>query len=225
MPSRYAPSADSYATPVNFEEPVNDADLRLVWRNTTQSPLETWDEPVYEQFFRRVRAVNWTLPPGQRIRVLLGDPPIDWSTITTRQQVFSFLMQRDSHAASVVEQQVLARGCRALLCYGAAHLFHANGPGPLVPLIQQQTRVRTYVIADVIPLEGDPGGLGAKLAGYPVLGRASAPRRPFQQHRRPEHLPAASTARLPAATSERMLNGGPRDARYPGSMRRAREAD
>jgi hypothetical protein len=26
LPSRYAPSADSYATPVNFEEPVNDND-------------------------------------------------------------------------------------------------------------------------------------------------------------------------------------------------------
>lgn len=127
MPSRYAPSADSYATPVNFEEPVNDADLRLVWRNTTQSPLETWDEPVYEQFFRRVRAVNWTLPPGQRIRVLLGDPPIDWSTITTRQQVFSFLMQRDSHAASVVEQQVLARG--AGRCCATAQPIYSTRTG------------------------------------------------------------------------------------------------
>jgi hypothetical protein len=77
-------------------QPVADADLRLVWRNTL-SPLETWDELVYEQFFRRVRAGNWTLPPGQRIRVLLGDPPIDWSTITSRQQIVSFLMQRDTH--------------------------------------------------------------------------------------------------------------------------------
>jgi hypothetical protein len=152
-------------------QPVADADLRPVWRNTTQSPLETWDEPVYEQFFRRVRAVNWTLPPGKRIRVLLGDPPIDWSTITSRHQVVSFLGQRDSHAASVVEQQVLARGRRALLCYGSDHLAHGNaGKGYLVSLIEQQTGVRTYVIADLVPLQGDPGGLAAKLAGY---GRGS----------------------------------------------------
>jgi hypothetical protein len=45
-------------------QPVDDADLHPVWRNTTQSPLETYDEPIYEQFFRTVRAVNWTLPPG-----------------------------------------------------------------------------------------------------------------------------------------------------------------
>ena len=66
-------------------QPVADADLRLVWRNTTESPLMTWDAPVYQQFFRRLRAVNWTLPPGKRIRVLLGDPPVDWSKVTSRQ--------------------------------------------------------------------------------------------------------------------------------------------
>jgi hypothetical protein len=89
---------------------------------------------VYEQFFRRVRAVNWTLPPGRRIRVLLGDPPFDWSTVTSHSQIP--LGQRDPHAASVVEQQVLAKG-------------------------------RTYVIKDLIPQQGDPGGLATKLAPYP----------------------------------------------------------
>jgi hypothetical protein len=151
-------------------QPVADADLRLVWRNTTESPLMTWDAPVYEQFFRRLRAVNWTLPPSKRIRVLLGDPPVDWSKVTSHSQIP--LGQRDTHAASVVEQQVLARGRRALLCYGGEHLQHTNGvsgrgDGTLVPLIEQKTGVRTYVIADLIPLQGDPGGLGAKLASYP----------------------------------------------------------
>jgi hypothetical protein len=149
-------------------QPVADDDLRLVWRNTTESPLQTWDAPVYEQFFRRVRAVNWTLPPGKRIRVLLGDPPIDWSKVTSRSQISSG--QRDPHAASVV-RQLLAKGHRALLCYGSEHLQHTNGASggraALVPLIQQQTGVRTYVIEDLIPLQGDPDGLGARLARYP----------------------------------------------------------
>jgi hypothetical protein len=150
-------------------KPVGDADLRQVWRNTTQSPLATWDEPVYEQFFRRVRAVNWMLPPGKRIRVLLGDPPIDWSTITSQQQILPFVLQRDSHAASVVEQQVLAKGRRALLNFGAEHLYHLKQASAvtLVPIIEQQTGVRTYVVADLIPPQGDPGGLGGKLASYP----------------------------------------------------------
>jgi len=150
-------------------QPVNDADLRPLWRNTMESPLRTWDEPVYEQFFRRVRAVNWTLPPSKRIRVLLGDPPIDWSTITSQQQILPFAAQMETHPAAVVEQQVLAKGRRALLCYGAGQLFHTDGnpsTSVMVQLIEQKTGVRTYVIADLLPLQGDPGGLGTELASY-----------------------------------------------------------
>jgi hypothetical protein len=146
-------------------QPVADADLRPVWRNTTQSPGQTLDAPVYEQFFRRVRSVNWTLPPSKRIRVLLGDPPFDWSTVTSRSQIP--LGQRDTYAAAAVEQQVLAKGRRALLCYGGGHLFHTNDPTYLVSLIEHQTGVRTYTIVDLVPLQGDPGGLATKLAAYP----------------------------------------------------------
>jgi len=152
-------------------EPVNDADLRLVYRNTTQSPVGTWDNPVYEQFFRRVRAVNWTLPPSQRIRVLLGDYPIDWSKITTARQLASVQPKRDPYVASLVEREVQAKGRRALICYGIGHVVH-NGAaeGDLVVLIEQRTGVRGYVILDLVDLPGlppDPGLLYARLASYP----------------------------------------------------------
>lgn len=68
--ARYQPTIDHFIA----GRPVNNVDLRLAWRNTTQSPGGTWDQPVYEQFFRTVRAANWTLPAGKRIRVLAGDP-------------------------------------------------------------------------------------------------------------------------------------------------------
>ena len=35
--------------------------LRQVWQNTTQTS-GVWDRPIYEEFFRAVRAVNATLP-------------------------------------------------------------------------------------------------------------------------------------------------------------------
>jgi hypothetical protein len=155
------------------DDPVDDADLRLVWRNTTQSPLQTWDAPVYEQFLRRVRAVNWTLPPDRRIRVLAGDPPIDWSVITSVQQLSPFLRQRDTCPASVVQQQVLAKGRRALIHYGGGHLLHVNAvPGlsllpTLVSIVEQQTGVRAWTLTDLVPLAGDPGGLGTRLSRYP----------------------------------------------------------
>jgi hypothetical protein len=154
-------------------EPVNDADLRRVWRNTTQSPLQTWDAPVYEQFLRRVRAVNWTLAPDKRIRVLAGDPPIDWSVISSPQQLGPFLRQRDTYPASVVQQQVLAKGRRALIHYGGGHLLHVGAvPGvsllpTLVSIVQEQTGVRAWTLTDLVPLAGDPGGLGTRLSRYP----------------------------------------------------------
>ena len=144
-------------------QPVENADLRLVWRNTTQSPGETWDSPVYEQFFRTVRAVNAPLPAHRQIRVLLGDPPIDWSTITNRTQLLAFRPQRDAHPASVIQTQVLAKGRRALICYGMDHLTHG---GSLAGMLERAGE-RPYLIADFVPPAGNPGGLAGRFARYP----------------------------------------------------------
>jgi hypothetical protein len=163
----YQPMMDKF---IIDGQPVNNADLRLAWRNTTVSPLSIWDEPVYEQFFRTVRAANWALPPGRRMRVLLGDPPIDWPKITKGSQVGGW-GSRDAYAASVVQAQVLRKSRRALLCYGGAHLFHSVPKVRLRPnlvsLLQQRTGERAYVIADLVLFAGDPGGLARKLSAYP----------------------------------------------------------
>lgn len=157
----YQPTIDRFIA----GEPVDDEQLRPVWRNTTQSPEQTWDQPVYEQLFRTQRATNWTLAPAKQIRVLAGDPPIDWAKIKTFSQWSPFLGQRDTHAASVIENLVLAKGHRALLCYGLGHLTHAT-PGNLVSIVEQQTGERTYTIADLTYVTGDPGGLATSLSQY-----------------------------------------------------------
>jgi len=128
---------------------VENEDLRLIWRNTTQSPVATLDAPVYEQFYRSVRALNWALPAEQRVRVLLGDPPIDWSRITTPEQVEAAGDDRDGHMASVIKREVLDKGRRALVCYGSVHVMHAP-PGAAggggIAQIEAQTGLRSYVI-------------------------------------------------------------------------------
>lgn len=155
----YQPTIDRFMS----GQPVAGAELRLVWRNTTQSPLETWDEPVYEQFFRVVRAVNAPLPSSKHFRVLLGDPPIDWPKITNFGELRAFAPQRDTHAASVIEKQVLAKNRRALVCYGMDHLIHG---GSLAGLLERRTGERMYLIADFVPAAGDPGRVAAKLSRY-----------------------------------------------------------
>ena len=65
--------------------------------------------------FAQVRAVNQALPPDQRIHVWLGEPPIDWSAIRTRDAWQRVYDQRDAHAAEVIERDVLSRGRKALV--------------------------------------------------------------------------------------------------------------
>jgi hypothetical protein len=129
---------------------VEDRDLRVVWRNTTQSPQSTWDAPMYEQFFRTVRAVNWPLKAGRKIRVLLGDPPVDWSRVTTPDDMLPF-EDRDGHMVAVVKREVLDKGRRALICYGSNHVMHAppgaHGGGGIAHL-EEETGQRAYVILD-----------------------------------------------------------------------------
>jgi hypothetical protein len=78
-------------------ETVSDADLRHVWQDTTQSSA-TWDVPLYEEFFRAVRQLNGALPRERQLRVLLGDPPVDWDRIRTREDWIG-LPSRDAFAA------------------------------------------------------------------------------------------------------------------------------
>ena len=103
--------------------------LRQVWQNTTQ-PHTVWDAPIYEEFYRAVRAVNASLPKERQLRVLLGDPPIDWGRIRTWEDVRGFvvnpLFDRDRYPADLIRREVLAKQRRALVVYGAMHLQRRN---------------------------------------------------------------------------------------------------
>jgi len=111
-------------------EQVGLPELSQIWRNTIGGRV-LWDAPVYEQFFRNVRKVNEELPRERRIRVLLGDPDVDFSKVHTAAD-FAELdkgANRDAFYAAVVEREVIARGRRAVLIAGADHLrrgVHAN---------------------------------------------------------------------------------------------------
>jgi len=95
--------------------------------------------------------------------VLAGDSPIDWAKVTSAAGLRA-PPSRDAFVTSLVHEQVLARGRRALLCYGLTGLFHGTG---MTGAFEQHVGQRIYVIADLVPLAGDPGGLAAKLSRYP----------------------------------------------------------
>jgi hypothetical protein len=99
--------------------------LRQVWQNTTQVEFE-WDLPIYEELFRAVRSANASLARGRQLRVLLGDPPIDWDKVHSLQDLQGAMGNRDAHAVEVMQREVLSKGRRALVIYGTQHLIRKN---------------------------------------------------------------------------------------------------
>ena len=115
----YQPVLDRYVA----GEDVPLAEVRQVWRNTTQPFCGV--NTFYEELFPLVRRINRGLPPERRLRVLAGDPPVDWSKARTQEDLRPF-EDRDASIASVMETQVLAKHRKALMIFGVRHLMHGS---------------------------------------------------------------------------------------------------
>jgi len=133
-------------------EAVPAASLRQVWENHTVAN----ELPVDAGFFDAVRAVNASRPAGHRLRVLLGDPPIDWTAVQTRADHFKWLSLRDSFPAALIQLEVLAKQRKALIVYGQLHFQRKNVMSNLdmsdwrmqtiVSLIERATPARVFTI-------------------------------------------------------------------------------
>jgi hypothetical protein len=112
--SRLQGLADAYVAGQDF----SDVQLQSLWRETAV-PL-TWNSPVYRQVYVTVRDINRAHLCPHPLRILLGDPPLDWSKITTASDYLPF-SNRDGSYADVVEREVIAKHHRALLIAGELH--------------------------------------------------------------------------------------------------------
>jgi hypothetical protein len=166
--SRYQDVMDRFVR--GDEVPVNS--LRQAWENTTQ-PHAVWDRPIYEEFFRAVRAVNGSLPRARQLRVLLGDPPIDWDRVRTHDDLLGEFKRletmspfhRDSYPAALIRREVVEQKRRALVIYGGMHLPRRPeifGPFPsMVSLLESTAQTRVFTIwthtlgKDLQTLQGD----------------------------------------------------------------------
>jgi hypothetical protein len=126
-------------------EDVPFTEARKAWRNTTQPMCGM--SGFFEQFFPLVRAINQKLPPAHRLRVLAGDPPIDWQQVKSAADVRKF-GSRNPTIASVMEKEVLAKHHKALMLFGTFHLFHTS-PGSAVAAYEKDYPGLTFVISDL----------------------------------------------------------------------------
>ncbi|MFL6531640.1 MAG: hypothetical protein ACJ8KX_14330 [Chthoniobacterales bacterium] len=113
--SRLQELADSYISGAS----ITDEQLQSLWRETTV-PL-TWNSPLYRQFYEAVREINQEHICSHPVRLVLADPPLDWSKIKTASELASW-GDRDASFAQVVEREVLAKHHRALLLAGQYHV-------------------------------------------------------------------------------------------------------
>ena len=160
--ARFQPLMDRYISGGDVAE----SDLRHVWRDTTQFS-GVWDRPIYGDFFRAVRDVNASLPPARKLRVLLGDPPVDWELVRRIdegpasgrvgmvringiwiEKAKEATLDRDAHAAQVVMRDVVARHRRALLVFGDGHL--RRGMRGVVTRLEESAPVKVFTMANAV---------------------------------------------------------------------------
>jgi len=146
--ARYQRVIDRYTAGGN----VGRGELKQIWENTTVVS-GIWSSPVYEDFFADVRAFNQSVPASKRIRVLLGDPPIDWKTVTSPADE-DMNDWRDAHFAWVVEREVIRKRRKALLFVGGAHISRrVMFPNSLIQLLDARFPGKTLVISAIqVPL-------------------------------------------------------------------------
>jgi hypothetical protein len=160
--SLYQPILDRYIA--GNEVPF--AEVQKAWRNTTQPMCGT--SAFFEQFFPLVRTINKRLPLEKRLRVLGGDPPVDWDKFTGMKEAPKSLFDRDGSIASVMETEVFAKHRKALMLFGTFHIMH-------VASYEKDHPNSTFVISDLLFFNADLTGVTANpFAAWPVPSLAMA---------------------------------------------------
>jgi hypothetical protein len=172
--ARYQEVIDRYVAGAD----VPSDELRHVWEDTTMTNT-VFDMPIYEELFRAVREVNRSLPAGKRFRVLLGDPPMDWATSPTGDEILDSMYGRNAFAADLIRKEVLARNRRALLLYADGHLLRKGEETvpdwmvvkrkPEEPLVSQLEKTHPGVIFNIgAPTHADLGKFEPSVANWHV---------------------------------------------------------
>jgi hypothetical protein len=121
--SLYQQSVDRYVG----GEDIPLEQVQKAWRNTVGAIGPP--SPVYASLYQAVRETNLKRRGKHQIRIVCGDPYIDWVTVKDREDIAPYLGNRDQWYAEVVKKEVLAKRHRALLIAGEGHFLRWNGPG------------------------------------------------------------------------------------------------
>lgn len=145
---------------------VPEAQVQRAWRDVAGAlgPIS----PVYGEFYAAVRAVNGKLPKDRRLRIVLGDPPIDWDRVRTREDIAPFLPFRAGFYAQTVRHEVIARKRKALLIMGSGHFRRSGGKPGSIERELLMSLVAPYVILAGSDVAGGFDDVDARLTAIPA---------------------------------------------------------
>ncbi len=171
--ARYQALCDAYVVD-GADVPMRD--LQRAWFDFAGGGPWGFRAPIYPRFFATVREVNKQLPPERRIRVRLGDPPIDWSQIHTQEEIRAAISDRDVHFASAVVEE-MQQGKRVLAYIGTYHLMRRYPVPPwvtekaldVIEILERDLPGKAFVVHPHCDLSDDrKDEIEGKLAEGPV---------------------------------------------------------
>ena len=130
--------------------------------------------PVYELLYRAVRQINVTRKGQHQLRILCGDPSIDWTKIREANELLPYVRNREQSYVRVVQNEVLAKHHRALLIMGIGHfLRHFDVMASRREFdIEQQLRAagaKPYLIVTGTNTTGSANEVDHRLDRWPAL--------------------------------------------------------
>jgi hypothetical protein len=140
--SLYQKSVDAYVS----GEDIPMEEVQKAWRNTVG--LTGPQSPAVAGLYDAVRETNIRRRGKHQMRIVCGDPPVDWDKVNDEQDVTPYASHRDDWYAQVVRDEVLAKNHRALLIMGAMHFLRNSsiGPGPTIEPKLRRSGAKTYLI-------------------------------------------------------------------------------
>jgi len=145
--SLYQKSVDRYIA----GEAVSIEEVQLAWRNT----LGLGDPPpIYGDLYKTVRETNLRRHGKHQMRVLCGDPYIDWDKVQSKEDIGPFLGHRDQWYAQVVKDEVIAKHHRAFLIAGSAHFLRRQGNGYIEPELRRAGAKTFLILAGTNAVKG-----------------------------------------------------------------------
>jgi len=159
--SLYQKSVDRYIAGENV--PLEQ--VQKAWRNTAGAIGAP--SPVYALLYETVRETNQKRRGKHQMRVLCGDPYVDWAQVKDREDVGPYLGNRDQWYAQVVKNDVLAKKHHALLIGGGGHFLRWNGPG----YIERELRAagaHTFFVVFGTNAVGDYDDLDRRFDSWPI---------------------------------------------------------